>query len=81
MIGTYIHGLFADDRQRSAWLARLGAGPSVVAHDVLVEDQNFGRTRTNYRVHVNGNVASGEEVRVRITNAQRVTLEGDIQKN
>ena len=50
-------------------------------HDVLVEEQNFGRTRTNYRVHVNGNVASGEEVRVRITNAQRVTLEGDIQKN
>ncbi len=50
-------------------------------HDVLVEEQNFGRTRTNYRVHVNGDVASGEEVRVRITNAARVTLEGDIQKN
>ena len=27
VIGTYVHGLFADDRQRSAWLARLGAGP------------------------------------------------------
>ena len=26
VIGTYVHGLFADDRQRSAWLARLGAG-------------------------------------------------------
>jgi adenosylcobyric acid synthase len=38
VIGTYIHGLFADDRQRSAWLARLGAGPSAVAYDVLVED-------------------------------------------
>ena len=25
--GTYVHGLFADDRQRAAWLARLGAGP------------------------------------------------------
>jgi adenosylcobyric acid synthase len=37
VIGTYIHGLFADDRQRSAWLARLGAGPSMVAHDALVE--------------------------------------------
>jgi adenosylcobyric acid synthase len=35
--GTYVHGLFADDRQRSAWLTRLGAGPSVVAHDGLVE--------------------------------------------
>jgi adenosylcobyric acid synthase len=37
VIGTYIHGLFADDRQRSAWLERLGAGPSTVAHDALVE--------------------------------------------
>jgi adenosylcobyric acid synthase len=35
--GTYIHGLFADDRQRSAWMTRLGAGPSAVAHDTLVE--------------------------------------------
>ncbi|MBO0751821.1 MAG: cobyric acid synthase [Bradyrhizobiaceae bacterium] len=35
--GTYIHGLFDDDRQRSAWLARLGAGPSAIVHDTLVE--------------------------------------------
>jgi adenosylcobyric acid synthase len=35
--GTYVHGLFADDHQRSAWLIRLGAGPSAVAHDALVE--------------------------------------------
>jgi adenosylcobyric acid synthase len=35
--GTYVHGLFADDRQRSAWLSRLGAGPSAIAHDALVE--------------------------------------------
>jgi adenosylcobyric acid synthase len=35
--GTYVHGLFADDRQRSAWLMRLGAGPSVVAHHTLIE--------------------------------------------
>jgi adenosylcobyric acid synthase len=35
--GTYVHGLFADDRQRTAWLTRLGAGPSAVAHDALVE--------------------------------------------
>jgi adenosylcobyric acid synthase len=35
--GTYVHGLFADDRQRSAWLTRLSAGPSAVAHDALVE--------------------------------------------
>jgi len=38
VIGTYVHGLFADDRQRSAWLTRLGAGPSAIAHDALIED-------------------------------------------
>jgi len=37
VIGTYVHGLFGDDRQRSAWLTRLGAGPSAFAHEVLVE--------------------------------------------
>ncbi len=37
VFGTYIHGLFADDRQRSAWLARLGAGPTRIAYDALVE--------------------------------------------
>jgi adenosylcobyric acid synthase len=34
--GTYVHGLFADDRQRAAWLARLG-GTASVAYDGLVE--------------------------------------------
>ena len=38
VIGTYIHGLFADDRQRSAWLKRLGAGEASVAYDGLVEE-------------------------------------------
>ncbi len=37
VMGTYVHGLFADDRQRAAWLARLGAGPSTVAHHALIE--------------------------------------------
>jgi adenosylcobyric acid synthase len=37
-IGTYIHGLFADDRQRSAWLTRLGAGAAEVGYDGLVEE-------------------------------------------
>jgi adenosylcobyric acid synthase len=36
--GTYVHGLFADDRQRSAWLARFAAGPSAVAYDGLIDD-------------------------------------------
>jgi adenosylcobyric acid synthase len=37
VIGTYVHGLFGDDRQRTAWLARLCAGPSAITHDALVE--------------------------------------------
>ncbi|HSD93119.1 MAG TPA: cobyric acid synthase [Methyloceanibacter sp.] len=37
VIGTYLHGLFADDRQRGAWLARFGSS-SAVAYDALVED-------------------------------------------
>jgi adenosylcobyric acid synthase len=37
VIGTYIHGLFGNDCQRAAWLARLGAGPPAIAHDALVE--------------------------------------------
>ena len=37
-IGTYIHGLFADDRQRSAWLTLLGAGAAEINYEALVED-------------------------------------------
>ena len=36
VIGTYVHGLFADDRQRAAWLARF-KGTTKVKHDLLVE--------------------------------------------
>jgi adenosylcobyric acid synthase len=35
--GTYVHGLFADDGQRAAWLARLSAGPTRIAYDALLE--------------------------------------------
>jgi adenosylcobyric acid synthase len=35
--GTYVHGLFADDRQRSAWLTRLGGPPSELAYEAGVE--------------------------------------------
>jgi adenosylcobyric acid synthase len=35
--GTYIHGLFADDRQRAAWLARIGGAPSDLAYESEVE--------------------------------------------
>jgi adenosylcobyric acid synthase len=35
--GTYIHGLFAEDRQRGAWLGRLGAGVPAVSYETQVE--------------------------------------------
>jgi adenosylcobyric acid synthase len=38
VLGTYIHGLFGDDRQRAAWLARFAAGPSVIAYDDTIEE-------------------------------------------
>ncbi len=38
VMGTYIHGLFADDRQRAAWLARLGAGSTSIAYEAQVEE-------------------------------------------
>jgi adenosylcobyric acid synthase len=37
VLGTYMHGLFADDAQRSAWLRRWGAAPSGHLHGEAVE--------------------------------------------
>ena len=37
VLGTYVHGLFADDRQRAAWLARFDAGAPQVAYDERVD--------------------------------------------
>ena len=38
VFGTYIHGLFADDNQRSAWLERLGGESSALNYEVQVDD-------------------------------------------
>ncbi|HKA64746.1 MAG TPA: cobyric acid synthase [Methyloceanibacter sp.] len=35
--GTYLHGLFADDAQRRAWIERLGGTPSRHSHDADVQ--------------------------------------------
>ncbi|MDO5757048.1 MAG: cobyric acid synthase [Rhodobacterales bacterium] len=35
--GSYLHGMFADDAFRTAWLAGLGAQPSAHAHSARVE--------------------------------------------
>jgi adenosylcobyric acid synthase len=37
VIGTYIHGLFGDDRQRAAWLERFAAGGTKIAYDASLE--------------------------------------------
>jgi adenosylcobyric acid synthase len=34
VIGTYMHGLFSDDRQRSAWLARFVGGSTAIIYEV-----------------------------------------------
>jgi adenosylcobyric acid synthase len=36
VIGTYVHGLFTDDRQRAAWLARF-SGTASVPYEALVD--------------------------------------------
>ncbi|MCS0504399.1 cobyric acid synthase [Ancylobacter mangrovi] len=38
VMGTYAHGLFAGDAQRTAWLARLGAAPSGLRYEDGVEE-------------------------------------------
>jgi adenosylcobyric acid synthase len=51
VFGTYIHGLFADDRQRAAWLNRLSAGPSGVAYDNMIE-QTLDRLAAHLAAHL-----------------------------
>jgi len=37
VFGTYVHGLFAGDPQRSAWLARFAAGTAQIRYDDQIE--------------------------------------------
>ena len=50
-IGTYIHGLFADDRQRSAWLGRFAGGLASIAYEPLV-DETLDRLAAHLEAHV-----------------------------
>jgi adenosylcobyric acid synthase len=36
-MGTYVHGLFSDDRQRTAWLGRLGGTTSGLNYDAEID--------------------------------------------
>jgi len=38
VMGTYVHGLFGDDRQRAAFIRKLGGEASGVSHEQAVED-------------------------------------------
>jgi adenosylcobyric acid synthase len=51
VFGTYIHALFADDRQRAAWLNRLSAGPAAVGYDELIE-QTLDRLAAHLAAHL-----------------------------
>ena len=86
-LGSYPEALIEERHQRCLELVdriALAKRSKLVGteQDVLVEESSFGRTRTNYKVHINGDVAPialGEEVRLRIINVQRATLEGELQ--
>jgi adenosylcobyric acid synthase len=52
VIGTYLHGLFADDRQRAAWLARFAAGVPTIAYEALI-DATLDRLAAHLETHIN----------------------------
>jgi adenosylcobyric acid synthase len=49
--GTYVHGLFADDRQRAAWIARLGGKPAGFSYERSVE-----RTLDDLAAHLEAHI-------------------------
>jgi adenosylcobyric acid synthase len=51
VVGTYLHGMFADDAQRASWLARFGAMSRIASHDDLVE-QILDRLAAHLEAHV-----------------------------
>jgi tRNA-2-methylthio-N6-dimethylallyladenosine synthase len=52
---------------------------SGTSQEVLVEEESFGRSRGNYKVHMTGDVRPGEIVMARITDTDRPTLEGIVE--
>ena len=49
--GTYLHGFFAGDAQRAAWLSRLGAPASSLAYEALV-DQTLDALAAHLEAHL-----------------------------
>lgn len=51
VFGTYVHGLFTDDRQRAAWLERFAAGPLQIGYDDQI-DAILDEFATHLEAHV-----------------------------
>jgi adenosylcobyric acid synthase len=51
VIGSYIHGLFADDAQRGAWLARFSAGAAQISYEPMV-DAILDRLAAHLEAHI-----------------------------
>jgi adenosylcobyric acid synthase len=51
VMGTYIHGLFSDDRQRSVWLKRLGADATTISYEASV-DETLDRLAAHLTAHI-----------------------------
>jgi adenosylcobyric acid synthase len=51
IVGTYLHGLFAPDAQRAAWLARFGAAARIGNHDALIE-QTLDALAAHLEAHI-----------------------------
>ncbi|QDZ01627.1 cobyric acid synthase [Nitratireductor mangrovi] len=49
--GTYVHGLFADDRQRAAWLERLGGAAAGLDYEAGV-DETLDRLAAHMETHL-----------------------------
>jgi adenosylcobyric acid synthase len=49
--GTYLHGFFAGDAQRAAWLARLGGPASSLAYEDMV-DQTLDALAAHLEAHL-----------------------------
>jgi adenosylcobyric acid synthase len=51
VIGTYMHGLFSDDRQRAAWLKLLESGPSSINYEILIT-QTLEQLAAHLAMHI-----------------------------
>jgi adenosylcobyric acid synthase len=49
--GTYLHGFFGGDEQRTAWLARLGSPASSLAYEELI-DQTLDALAAHFEAHL-----------------------------